>query len=154
MIHLETPLNPTGEASYIKHFADKAHRRGAYLIVDSTFGPPGIQEPFALGPDMIMIIYSSTNYFSRNYDLLCGTLSIQPATEANWLLVLHGQRTILGSVLGNMEAWLSFRGLRIIELRIRRQSENADRLVRWINQHLIRNDGNIINQTVAGVRHM
>ena len=45
VIHIETPLNPQGTAYDLKSYADKAHSRGAYLTVDSTFGPPPLQDP-------------------------------------------------------------------------------------------------------------
>ena len=54
VIHLETPVNPTGEARHIAAYAEKAHSRGAILVVDATFGPPGLQEPFRWGADVVM----------------------------------------------------------------------------------------------------
>ena len=51
---LETPLNPIGESRNIKHYADKVHAVGGKLIVDSTFGPPPLQDPFKWGADIVM----------------------------------------------------------------------------------------------------
>ncbi|KAH8816946.1 pyridoxal phosphate-dependent transferase [Xylogone sp. PMI_703] len=116
VIHLETPTNPTGEATSIKEFARKAHEWGAYLFVDSTFGPPGLQDPFALGADVVM--HSGTKYFGGHHDLLCGTLSIRPERKDDWFKKLQEHRTILGNVLGSMEGWLGLRSLRTLELRI------------------------------------
>lgn len=151
VVHLETPVNPTGEESSIRYFADEAHKRGAYLVVDSTFGPPGLQDPFALGTDIVM--HSGTKYFGGHLDLLCGTLSIPPAKEEVWRKTLHDQRTILGSVLGSMEVWLGLRSLRTLELRVQRQSENATELVRWIDECLQSETDNVVKQTVAAIRH-
>jgi cystathionine beta-lyase len=151
VIHLETPVNPTGEASSIKYFADKAHKRGVYLVVDSTFGPPGLQDPFAQGTDIDM--HSSTKYFGGHHDLLCGTLSIPPAKEEPWFKTLHDQRTILGSVLGSMEIWLGLRSLRTLELRVQIRSQNVTALVRWLDECLRSETDNTIKQTVAAVRH-
>ncbi|KAE8316127.1 cystathionine gamma-synthase [Aspergillus transmontanensis] len=151
VIHLETPINPTGEALSIRRFADKTHKCGAYLVIDSTFGPPGLQDPFALGADIIM--HSGTKYFGGHHDLLCGTLSITPAREEAWFKALHEQRTILGSVLGSMEVWLGLRSLRTLELRVQRQSENATGLVRWLDGCLKSESDNVVKKTVAIVRH-
>ncbi|KAE8139124.1 cystathionine gamma-synthase [Aspergillus pseudotamarii] len=151
VIHLETPINPTGEALSIKRFADEAHKRGAYLVIDSTFGPPGLQDPFALGADIIM--HSGTKYFGGHHDLLCGTLSIPPSREGAWFKSLHEQRTILGSVLGSMEVWLGLRSLRTLELRVQRQSANATGLVRWLDECLKGESENVVRSTVAVVRH-
>ncbi|KAI4277959.1 MAG: hypothetical protein LQ337_001389 [Flavoplaca oasis] len=128
LIHLETPLNPTGEAYNIAEYADKAHSRGAMLLVDSTFGPPGLQDPFEWGADIVM--HSGTKYLGGHSDMLCGVL----ATNRNeWLEGLRKERMFLGSVMGNMESWLGVRSLRTLELRVKRQSENASKLVQWLD---------------------
>jgi cystathionine gamma-synthase len=51
---LETPLNPTGEVRNIKHYADKAHAKGVKVVVDATFGPPPLQDPFKWGADIVV----------------------------------------------------------------------------------------------------
>ncbi|KAL3488043.1 cystathionine gamma-synthase [Aspergillus germanicus] len=136
VIHLETPFNPTGEAK-------------TYLIVDSTFAPPGIQDPFGFGVDIVM--HSGTKYFGGHHDLPCGTLSISHDREEQWFKNLHDQHTILGSVLGSMEVWLGLRSLRTLELRTRRQNENAAHLVRWIDECLQNEGDNVVKMTVSGM---
>ena len=127
VIHLETPINPTGEAFNIQEYADKAHSRGAYLLVDSTFGPPGLQDPFKHGADIVM--HSGTKYIGGHSDMLCGILASQ--NEA-WATALREERTYLGSVLGSFEGWLGIRSVRTLELRVQKQSENAGLLVGWL----------------------
>ena len=131
VIHLETPVNPTGEAFSIKRFAEKAHRRGAHLLVDSTFGPPGLQEPFSLGADMVM--HSGTKYLGGHSDMLCGVLA---SKKEEWVRGLREERTSLGSVLGNMEGWLGIRSLRTLALRVERESASAMKLVSWLDDSL------------------
>lgn len=65
LVWLETPLNPTGECRSIEHYARKAHEVGGQLCVDSTFGPPPIQDPFKWGADIIM--HSASKYFVSLY---------------------------------------------------------------------------------------
>lgn len=60
IVHIETPLNPTGEATDLSHYAALAHARGAYLTVDATFAPPSLQDPFVHGADVVM--HSGTKY--------------------------------------------------------------------------------------------
>jgi cystathionine beta-lyase/cystathionine gamma-synthase len=67
IIHLETPINPTGDAYDIAYYAEKAHSSGALLVVDSTLGPPPLQDPFAHGADVV--IHSGTKYFGGHSDL-------------------------------------------------------------------------------------
>ncbi|KAI9837952.1 MAG: hypothetical protein M1838_004698 [Thelocarpon superellum] len=128
VIHLETPLNPTGEASSIAAYAAKAHARSAYLLVDSTFGPPGLQNPFAWGADMVL--HSGTKYLGGHSDMLCGVLAVE---REEWFRGLWEERCYLGSVMGSLEGWLGVRSLRTLELRVQRQSENAGALVKWLD---------------------
>ena len=134
VIHIETPFNPTGEAYDLSYYAEKAHSRGAYLVVDATFGPPGLQDPFKHGADVVM--HSGTKYFGGHSDLLCGVLVTQ---KEEWYKGLWMDRMDLGSVMGNMESWLTVRSLRTLELRVTRQSKNADRIVDWLDKGM--NDG-------------
>ena len=131
VVLLETPLNPTGEAFEIAKYAEKAHARGAYLLVDATFGPPGLQDPFVHGADMVM--HSGTKYLGGHSDMLCGVLAVK---RRDWYRTLSKERTYLGSVLGSFEGWLGVRSLRTLELRVQRQSQNAERLVAWLAEML------------------
>ncbi|TBU33245.1 cystathionine gamma-synthase [Dichomitus squalens] len=124
---LETPLNPTGEARDIKHYADKVHNAGGALLVDATFGPPPLQYPFKWGADVVM--HSGTKYFGGHSDLLCGVL-VAPTLE-KWKELWH-IRTFLGNTMGSLESWLLLRSLRTLHLRVPRQSENATGLAQWL----------------------
>ncbi len=145
VVHVETPENPTGEARDIAAYAAKAHARGAWLVVDSTFGPPGLQEPLGLGADVVM--HSGTKYLGGHSDMLCGVLACR---REEWVRGLREERTYLGSVMGGMEAWLGVRSLRTLEVRVRRQSESATRLVGWLDGG-VREGG--WGGVVEGVRH-
>ncbi|KAJ5778709.1 hypothetical protein N7520_001955 [Penicillium odoratum] len=131
VILLETPLNPKGTAYDIASFAQKAHSRGAYLIVDSTFAPPGLQDPFLWGADLVM--HSGSKYFGGHSDVLCGVLATQ---NKEWSTQLFQDRVFLGSVMGNMESWLGVRSLRTLEVRVQRQCDNAAKLIQWLDTTL------------------
>jgi len=128
VVHLETPVNPTGEAFEIRKYAEKAHRRGAWLLVDATFGPPGLQDPFLWGADVVM--HSGTKYIGGHSDMLCGVLATK---NEDWMKGLKEERIYLGSVMGSLEGWLGVRSLRTLEVRVSRQSSNCEQLVRWLN---------------------
>ena len=121
-------MNPTGEAFEIRKFAEMAHRRRAWLLVDATFGPPGLQDPFAWGADVVM--HSGTKYLGGHSDMLCGVLATR---NEEWLRGLREERTYLGSVMGSLEGWLGVRSLRTLEIRVKRQSGNCERLVQWLD---------------------
>ena len=135
VVHVETPINPYGTAYNLKAFADKAHSRGAYLVVDATFAPPPLQDPFLWGADLVM--HSGTKYIGGHSDMLCGVLTVSPArVQEGWLKKLEEERLYLGSVLGSLEGWLGIRSVRTLELRVERQSSNATKLVAWLDAAL------------------
>ncbi|CEJ90568.1 Putative Cys/Met metabolism PLP-dependent enzyme [[Torrubiella] hemipterigena] len=129
VIHVETPLNPTGEARDLAYYAAKARRVGAYLTVDATFAPPPLQDPLAYDADVIM--HSGTKYFGGHSDMLCGTLTINPKHK-DWKPRLIVDRLLLGSVMGSFEGWLGLRSIRTLELRLIRQSTTATAVVEWL----------------------
>ena len=137
LIALETPVNPTGKAFNIQHYADIAHSRGAYLMVDATFGPPPLQDPFKHGADVVM--HSGTKYIGGHSDMLCGVLAVK---REDWLQQMKVDRHFLGSVMGGLEGWLGVRSVRTLELRVTRQSETAGGIVEAL-------DGALTGHTVG-----
>lgn len=131
IVHVETPLNPTGAARNLEYYAKKAHSRGAFLTVDATFGPPPLQNPFLHGADVIL--HSGTKYVGGHSDLLCGILSVRGDEQGlKWLEILKRDRTAMGNVMGNHEAWLGIRSIRTLGLRVERASSNTRNLVEWL----------------------
>jgi len=129
LVWLESPSNPTGEVKNIQHYADKAHAASAFLVVDATFAPPPLQDPFQFGADMIM--HSGSKYFGGHSDLLCGILVVKSEEEA---VQLWRDRTFLGGVMGSLEAFLLLRSLRTHELRVLKQSRTATQLAQWLDR--------------------
>ncbi len=131
IVHLETPVNPTGISFDIQHYADKAHRRGAYLLVDATFAPPPLQDPFLFGADMVM--HSATKYFGGHSDLLAGILVTKDLSIKK---KLFEQRLLLGTITGNLESHFLLRSLRTFEIRIKTQSSNATQVVSYLKNNV------------------
>ncbi|KAJ5698094.1 hypothetical protein N7462_000099 [Penicillium macrosclerotiorum] len=154
VILLETPVNPYGTAFDIAAYAQKAHSRGAVLIVDSTFAPPGLQDPFLFGADLVM--HSGSKYFGGHSDLLCGVLATQ---RKDWATQLFTDRVFLGSVMGNMESWLGVRSLRTLDVRVQRQSASATTLIAWLHAALVdpapapTSDAAAVRAVLASVSH-
>ncbi|KAI8238715.1 hypothetical protein K4K57_002829 [Colletotrichum sp. SAR 10_99] len=110
IVHVETPLNPTGEATNLAYYSEKAHAAGAYLSVDATFAPPPLQDPLQLGADVVM--HSGTKYIGGHSDMLCGILVVrQDRVKEGWVDTLYKERQIIGSVMGSFEGWLGIRSL-------------------------------------------
>jgi cystathionine beta-lyase/cystathionine gamma-synthase len=137
VIHVETPLNPTGEALDLAFYAEKARKAGAILTCDATFAPPPLMDPFALGVDIVM--HSGTKYLGGHSDMLCGVLAVSPKHDG-WAKSLRSDRMMLGSVLGSLEGWLGLRSLRTLALRVRRQSDTATALVQWLEEERTKKD--------------
>lgn len=133
LICLETPVNPDGTVFDIEYFAKRAHDKGAYLLVDSTFAPPPLQDPFKWGADMVM--HSATKYFGGHSDLLAGILVTKDINVKNQLVK---DRLALGTNIANLESYLLLRSLRTFELRILKQAENTEKLIK----HLTSNQDN------------
>ncbi|KAF3934195.1 hypothetical protein ABW20_dc0106424 [Dactylellina cionopaga] len=148
VIHVETPLNPVGEAWDLRAYAEKAHSRGAILMVDATFAPPPLQDPFLWGADLVM--HSASKYVGGHSDMLGGVL-VTRDLETRWKLV--GERVYLGGIMGSLEAWLGVRSARTLELRVMRESENATKLVTWLSGELAADGDNAVKKVVDRVRH-
>lgn len=80
---LESPVNPFGECRDIAYYAKKAHNASGTCLIDSTFAPPPLQEPFKWGVDIVM--HSATKYLAGHSDTLQGVLAVKDR-EA-WLKV-------------------------------------------------------------------
>ena len=150
VIHVETPLNPTGEARDLTYYRRKADELGCYLTVDATFAPPPLQDPFRYGADVVM--HSGTKYFGGHSDMLSGVLAVHPDRPAKWLETLRDERLCLGGVMGNLEAWLGVRSLRTLELRVTRASQNAQRLVDWLVEEG-KKEGSTVADLVVKIQH-
>ncbi|KAK6461176.1 pyridoxal phosphate-dependent transferase [Scheffersomyces coipomensis] len=130
IVHLETPVNPEGINFNIKEFADKAHARGAILSVDATFAPPPLQDPFKFGADIIL--HSATKFFGGHSDLLAGFLITKSKEIRDALL---NDRLLLGTNIANLESSLLIRGIRTLDLRVRKQSETASKIVHYLENN-------------------
>ncbi|KAI0012157.1 PLP-dependent transferase [Xylariaceae sp. FL0662B] len=153
VLHVETPVNPTGEARDLAAYADVARRRGAVLTVDATFAPPPLLDPFRWGADVVM--HSGTKYIGGHSDMLCGVLAVAPRhADDGWVRRLRDERLVLGSVMGSLEGWLGVRSLRTLEVRVRKQSADAEALVRWLARETAgRGESGVIRELVDEVRH-
>jgi cystathionine gamma-synthase len=130
LIHLETPENPYSIVHDIQYYVNKAKEIGSFILVDATFAPPPLSNPFDFGVDMIL--HSATKYFGGHSDLLAGCLVTK---DPKIKIQLANDRVFLGTNIANLEAYLLLRSLRTYELRIKKQSENATKIVKFLNEN-------------------
>ncbi|KAA8898518.1 hypothetical protein TRICI_006533 [Trichomonascus ciferrii] len=130
VIHLETPVNPTGLAFDIEYFARIAHSQDAYLVVDATFAPPPLSQPFNHGADMVM--HSATKYFGGHSDMLAGVLVTKDQEVKEKLL---NDRHYMGTICASLESWLLLRSLRTYDLRVRAQQQSALKVIKFLTEN-------------------
>ena len=120
LVWIETPTNPTLNIVEIRAAAEAAHAAGALLAVDNTFATPYLQQPLALGADLV--VHSTTKYLGGHSDLIGGFAATNDPTVAERLLFLQKS---LGAVPGPFDCWLVLRGLKTLAVRMRQHCENA-----------------------------
>lgn len=125
----ETPTNPYLRVMDLSSMAGVAREHGILTMVDSTFGTPVNLRPLEYGIDLVM--HSASKYLGGHNDLLAGTV-IGPR---RLLDEIENARGVLGGVGGPHDAYLLLRGLKTLDLRVRRQNENALRMARFLEGH-------------------
>ncbi len=130
LVWLESPTNPRLLVSDIAAIANIAHANGALVVVDNTFATPVLQQPFALGADIV--VHSVTKYLAGHSDLIQGAVL---AREASVFEPVKFLQNAIGAVPAPMDCWLTLRGLRTLELRVLRHVENASRIASVLATH-------------------
>jgi O-succinylhomoserine sulfhydrylase len=116
----ETPANPTMDVVDLKAVCDIARKHGIVSVVDNAFATPALQRPLEFGADVTA--YSATKMMDGQGRVLAGAVC-GTATFINDVLLPFTRNT--GPTLSAFNAWVVLKGLETLDLRIRRQSENA-----------------------------
>jgi len=126
VIFLESPTNPTLRVIDPRPLAELAHERGVALVMDATFASPANIRPAALGVDVV--IHSGTKYLGGHSDLIAGIVS-GPAPVMDDVTRIA---RLYGPAIDPHACWLLDRGVRTLDVRMRRHNENALALARWL----------------------
>ena len=127
MVWVETPTNPLLGIADIEALAAVAHEAGALLVVDNTFASPYLQQPLRLGADVV--VHSTTKYAGGHSDVVGGAVVVRDEAAAD-SIAFH--QNAMGAVAGPFDCWLVLRGLRTLALRMERHSDNAERVVQFL----------------------
>ncbi|WP_026555856.1 cystathionine gamma-synthase [Arthrobacter sp. 35W] len=127
MVWVETPSNPMMKITDIAAAAEAAHSAGALLVVDNTFASPYLQNPLALGADIV--VHSTTKYIGGHSDASGGAIVLNDDAMAEKIGFIQ---FAVGAVSAPMEAWLTTRGLKTLGVRMDRHSENAQAIAEWL----------------------
>ncbi len=137
LVWVETPSNPLLGIADLAALADLAHDAGALLVVDNTFATSYLQQPLALGADIVT--HSTTKYAGGHSDVVGGAVVVSGAVaidryaDAADRIGFH--QNAIGGVAGPFDAWLVLRGLKTLAVRMERHCDNAERVVDFLSGH-------------------
>ncbi|MFB7029805.1 MULTISPECIES: cystathionine gamma-synthase [unclassified Streptomyces] len=130
LIWVETPSNPLLGITDIEAVAGVARQAGVKLVVDNTFASPYLQQPLALGADIV--VHSLTKYMGGHSDVVGGALVTADAALGEELAY---HQNAMGAVAGPFDSWIVLRGIKTLAVRMDRHSENAEKVTEMLTQH-------------------
>lgn len=130
ILWVETPSNPLLRITDIAGLAAIGHAAGALVVVDNTFATPALQQPLALGADVV--VHSTTKYLGGHSDVVGGALVTSDDALAEKIGFLQ---YAVGAVSGPLDAWLTTRGIKTLDVRMQRHSENAVAVAAFLDGH-------------------
>ncbi|QTV79252.1 cystathionine gamma-synthase [Microbacterium sp. NIBRBAC000506063] len=126
IVWIETPSNPLLKIVDIAAVAELAHAAGATVVVDNTFASPALQQPLALGADVV--VHSTTKYLGGHSDVLGGAVVFG---DDRFVDAVKFQQFAVGAVSAPLDAWLTTRGVKTLAVRMRQHTENATAIAEW-----------------------
>lgn len=129
LVWLETPTNPLLRVFDIAALAQLAHAREALCVVDSTFATPALQQPLALGADIV--VHSMSKYLNGHSDVIAGAVICGDEALGERLRFIQ---TAGGAVPSPFDCYLVLRGIKTLAVRMQRHCENALALAQWLQQ--------------------
>ena len=127
LLFLETPSNPLCEIADIKKLAALAHEHGALLVVDNCLCTPALQQPLALGADLV--VHSATKYLDGQGRCLGGVVCGRSELVNEVLAFIRSA----GPTMSAFNAWVFLKGLETLRLRMDAHSANAMSLALWLH---------------------
>ncbi|NNF58919.1 MAG: aminotransferase class V-fold PLP-dependent enzyme, partial [Rhodothermaceae bacterium] len=130
LLWIETPTNPLLKIFDIAALADFAHAEGAAVAVDNTFASPYLQQPLALGADLVM--HSTTKYLGGHSDVVGGAAM---TNDDAWAEKLRFLIKSAGAAPGPLDCFLLLRGTKTLHLRMERHCQNAAAVAHFLRDH-------------------
>ena len=130
LVLIETPSNPLLRITDLRFVIDAAHKAGARAVVDNTFLSPALQTPIAFGADVVL--HSTTKYINGHSDVVGGAVVARDAETHQQLVWWANALGLTGSPF---DSFLTLRGLRTLDARLRVHQENTRALVALLDGH-------------------
>jgi cystathionine beta-lyase/cystathionine gamma-synthase len=129
-LFIETPTNPMLRVTDLPAVAEIARRRNVRVIVDNTFASPYIQQPLALGCDIV--VHSTTKFLNGHSDSVGGVVVLKHEDDIEWMKFVQNAA---GAILGPMDSWLVLRGTKTMPIRMERTNENTMAIAEHLKRH-------------------
>ncbi len=129
VLYLESPTNPLLKLIDIRETCRIAHENGCKVMIDNTFASPVLQRPLGMGADIVL--HSATKYLNGHSDVIAGFV----AGGKGEMEQVHMRRKIYGGVLDPLPAYLLGRGMRTLDLRMRKHDSNARVVAEFLEGH-------------------
>ncbi len=130
LLWVETPTNPLLKVFDVAALVEVAHARGVEVAVDNTFASPYLQQPLALGADLV--VHSTTKYIGGHSDVVGGAVM---TNSDKWAEGLRFLVKAAGAAPGPMDAFLLLRATKTLHLRMERHCRNAAAVARYLREH-------------------
>ena len=130
MVWLETPTNPMLSVFDIQAISDVVHELGGMVVVDNTFATPYLQQPLALGADVV--VHSATKYIGGHSDVVGGFVATNNESLAEDLVYIQNA---VGAIPSPFDCYLALRGVKTLPVRMDRHCENAQLIVDVLGDH-------------------
>ncbi len=127
-LFIESPVNPSCRVVDMRPLSYLTHEIGLALVVDSTFASPVNFRPLEHGADVV--IHSATKFLNGHHDVLGGAV----LGTAPYIEEVRQKMIIWGQAPDPFACWLLERGLKTLDVRVRRQNENAMRMAQWCSE--------------------
>lgn len=133
VVYFETPTNPNLKLVDITAISEIAHKHNPDIkvIIDNTFCTPYLQRPLDMGADVV--IHSATKYLNGHGDVIAGMAAgkVDFITECS----MFGLKDMTGAVIGPFEAFLINRGLKTLDIRVKKHCESALEIAKYLENH-------------------
>ncbi len=128
-VYVETPTNPTLDIYDVREIFEFAHSHDLVTIIDNTFPTPVNMQPISIGADIV--VHSATKYLAGHSDVIAGIV----AGKRDRVERIREMMTVLGGSMDPFAAFLTERGMKTLELRVRKSNDNAQAVAEYLNDH-------------------
>ncbi|WP_166984401.1 cystathionine gamma-synthase [Paramicrobacterium fandaimingii] len=130
VLWVETPSNPLMKITDIAELSELGHSAGLVVVVDNTFATPALQQPLALGADVV--VHSTTKYLGGHSDVVGGAVVL---SDGELHAKVRFMQFAAGAVSSPFDAYLTSRGIKTLDVRMERHSANAQKIAEFLEGH-------------------